>query len=328
MIEVEDSIVIARPIGEVFTFVADQTNAPRWQDGLLEVRRITDGPPGVGTRHVAVRRFMGRKLELTNEYVHYEPNTKITFTGASGPSSFEAAYLTDTTADGTRVTCRMRMEQRGLFKLGDPLVVAGLRREFAVNLENLKGLLETKADGHLPTKDRVMRVDRSTIDLSGYPDLVVVYLGMRVNRPRGLLRMLGLGPQINRSWKDKPDGLLLHEDFIWSLLPPHAGMRQYWRDLDSLERWTRSDPHRLWWRTFLRDSGGTGFWHETYFMRGGVEAIYDDMAEPTGLARVAPHVPARGAMFSARRRAGDTTPATVAPVVLESDYYADEPETR
>lgn len=81
MIEVEDSIVIARPIGEVFTFVADQTNAPRWQDGLLEVRRITDGPPGVGTRHVAVRRFMGRKLELTNEYVHYEPNTKITFTG-------------------------------------------------------------------------------------------------------------------------------------------------------------------------------------------------------------------------------------------------------
>ncbi|OLL21341.1 MULTISPECIES: phenylacetaldoxime dehydratase family protein [Rhodococcus] len=173
-----------------------------------------------------------------------------------------------------------------------------------------------------------MRVDRSTIDLSGYPDLVVVYLGMRVNRPRGLLRMLGLGPQINRSWKDKPDGLLLHEDFIWSLLPPHAGMRQYWRDLDSLERWTRSDPHRLWWRTFLRDSGGTGFWHETYFMRGGVEAIYDDMAEPTGLARVAPRVPARGAMFSARRRAGDTTPATVAPVVLESDYYADEPETR
>lgn len=46
-------------------------------------------------------------------------------------------------------------------------------------------------------------------------------------------------------------------------------MRQYWRDVDSLLKWTRSDPHRQWWQEFLKDSGGTGFWHETYFRRGG-----------------------------------------------------------
>jgi hypothetical protein len=45
-------------------------------------------------------------------------------------------------------------------------------------------------------------------------------------------------------------------------------MRQYWRDLDSLERWARSLPHRQWSQQFLRDRGGTGFWHETCF-RGG-----------------------------------------------------------
>ncbi|WP_072806179.1 phenylacetaldoxime dehydratase family protein [Rhodococcoides yunnanense] len=171
-----------------------------------------------------------------------------------------------------------------------------------------------------------MRVDRSTVDLSDYPDLVVVYLGMRVNRPRGLLRLLRTGPQITKSWKDEPDGLLLHEDLIWSLLPPHAGMRQYWRDLDSLERWTRSEPHREWWTAFLRDSGGTGFWHETYLRRGGIEAIYDDMAKPTGLARIATPVQARGPMFSARRRAGDGNPATADPVVSEGSYYADKPK--
>jgi uncharacterized protein YndB with AHSA1/START domain len=146
MIEVEDSIVIARPIDEVFTFVADQTNAPRWQEGLSEVRRVTEGPPGVGTKHVVVRKFMGRKLELTNEYVHYEPNTKITFTGASGPSRFEAEYRVEATAEGTRLTCHMQMEQKGLFKLGDPLVAASLRREFAANLHKLRVLLETTAD--------------------------------------------------------------------------------------------------------------------------------------------------------------------------------------
>ena len=52
-----------------------------------------------------------------------------------------------------------------------------------------------------------MRVERQAVDLSAYPDLVVIYLGMRVRRPRGLARLLGLGPQIQKSWKARPDGL-------------------------------------------------------------------------------------------------------------------------
>jgi Monooxygenase af470-like len=169
-----------------------------------------------------------------------------------------------------------------------------------------------------------MAVDRRTVDLSEYPDLVVVYLGMRIRRPRGVLRLLGLGPQIDRSWKDRPDGLLLHEQLLWSLFPLEAGMRQYWRDLDSLERWTRSDPHRIWWKQFLRDSGGTGFWHESYFMSGGMEAIYDDLTRETGLARFAPVVDARGRRFSARSRSGGAEPPTVEPVVTEAAYYGSE----
>ena len=166
-----------------------------------------------------------------------------------------------------------------------------------------------------------MPVDRQTVDLGDYPDLVVVYLGMRVRRPRGMLRLLGLGPQIRKSWKQQPDGLLLHEDLVWSLVPPHIGMRQYWRDLDSLERWTRSEPHRLWWQQFLKDAGGTGFWHETYLMSGGMEAIYDDM--PTlGMGRFAPLTPARGARFSSRNRANRTEKAAPTPVVSETDYYS------
>lgn len=54
-------------------------------------------------------------------------------------------------------------------------------------------------------------------------------------------------------------------------------MRQYWRDFESLETWSRSEPHRVWWGKFLEDTGGTGFWHETYLRRGGFEAVYVDM---------------------------------------------------
>jgi hypothetical protein len=99
---------------------------------------------------------------------------------------------------------------------------------------------------------------------------------MRVNAWTGFRTLFGMGPQIKHSVDQKPEGLLLHENFIISLIPLHLGMRQYWRDFDALEAWSRSDPHREWWRNFLRSSGGTGFWHETYFMRGGMEAVYDD----------------------------------------------------
>jgi hypothetical protein len=167
-----------------------------------------------------------------------------------------------------------------------------------------------------------MTVDRRTPDLSAYPDLVVVYLGMRVRKPRGIARLLGIGPQIDRSWKARPDGLLAHENLIWSLLPPHLGMRQYWRDLDSLERWTRSEPHRCWWLDFMRDTGGTGFWHEAYFMRGGIDAIYDDVGAPLGLGRFAPVSTARGRMFSSRSRAG-APGEPAAPLIGEAELYPD-----
>ena len=165
-----------------------------------------------------------------------------------------------------------------------------------------------------------MKVNRQTVDLSPYPNLVVVYLGMRVNRLPGLKTLIGFGPKISSSVAAAPDGLLLHENFIFSLFPMHAGMRQYWRDMDSLLAWTRSDPHREWWKNFLRDSGGTGFWHETYMMQGGMEAIYDDVPEPIGLKHFAPVVPARGPMFGAAQRT--TKQHQQAPaVVSEEELY-------
>ena len=165
------------------------------------------------------------------------------------------------------------------------------------------------------------RVNRQTVDLSGFPDLVVIYLGMKVNRFTGIKTLLGFGPQISASAAARPDGLLRHENIVYSIFPMNVGMRQYWRDEDSLLRWTRSDPHRQWWKTFLKDSGGTGFWHEAYFRRGGMEAIYDDLPQSIGFASFAPVLAARGPMFGAVTRAGKEF--TGQPVLSEKDLYGD-----
>ena len=70
------------------------------------------------------------------------------------------------------------------------------------------------------------------------------------------------------------------------------------------------------------DSGGTGFWHETYFMSGGMEAVYDDMVKDVGLLRFAPVRPAQGPMFSARTRARQSGEPSAPAPVSETEFYS------
>jgi hypothetical protein len=72
---------------------------------------------------------------------------------------------------------------------------------------------------------------------------------------------------------------------------------------EALEAWAHSLPHKGWWTDYLRDRGGTSFWHETYFRRGGIEGAFVDVADGTlGLNRFAPMVRSDGPMLSARLR--------------------------
>ena len=144
--------------------------------------------------------------------------------------------------------------------------------------------------------------DRKSVDLSAYPALVVVYLGMRVIAWRGVATLFRIGPAIQKAVAAKPDGLLAHEFMLFG--PLHVGMRQYWRDLDSLEAFTRAEPHKTWWANFTRDDGGTGFWHEAYRMGGCMEAIYLNMPGPLGLGRFAPALAPVGPFMTGRGRLG------------------------
>jgi hypothetical protein len=123
---------------------------------------------------------------------------------------------------------------------------------------------------------------RRSVDLSGYPDLVVVYLGYRANAPRGLLTIM-----------------LLQEFFL--LGPFHVGFRQYWTDFAHLKTFTVTGQHATWWASMGKDTKGGGFWHETYCKSGGIEALYIDMP-PLGLGRFAPELDPVGPFMTSAQR--------------------------
>jgi Monooxygenase af470-like len=167
------------------------------------------------------------------------------------------------------------------------------------------------------------RPSRQTVDLSGHPELVIIYLGMRANTLRGVATLMQTGPQIRTAVMRQPAGLLRHENIAYGLFPPHLGMRQYWRDFESMELWARTGTHARWWRDLLADPRGVSFWHETHFTDGGTEALYINMAKPIGLMSFAPVSEARKLMYSSRRRLRLPDEAKAGSPVREEDFYRD-----
>ncbi len=143
MIDLETTVEIDRPVEEVFAFVADQTNAPRWQADLHEVRRLTDGPLRVGTEHEFVRVFAGRRLASRNRFVEFEPGRYVAFEIPEGWLTGRASYLAEPIpSGGTLLTCRMQFKVRRPGSLLDPILKRLLARDSGRADAQLKQLLE------------------------------------------------------------------------------------------------------------------------------------------------------------------------------------------
>ena len=161
MTKIERSIVIARPVDEVWEFVHDATKDALWQTTLAESEKLTDGPMRVGTRVREVRHFLGVRIELTWEVTEYEPNRRSAIRGVSGPVPLTGGYRFEPHDGGTRFTVSGELDAHGLFKLAEPVFARITRRELETNLGHLKDLLEAEEAAMSPATaladERVLR---------------------------------------------------------------------------------------------------------------------------------------------------------------------------
>ena len=72
MVRIEGEIAINRPVDEVFDFVADERNEPRYNPRILRVEKRTPGPIGLGTQFRAESASMGRTVGIAIEYTAYQ----------------------------------------------------------------------------------------------------------------------------------------------------------------------------------------------------------------------------------------------------------------
>jgi hypothetical protein len=142
MIEVEASVVIERPVEEVFAFFVDHRNDIRWQEGLLEVRVTPEGSTGTDTQVMAIRKLLNRRAASTIEICEFIPNRKEAFRTVAGSPHVSGSLICEAAGRGTVVTQRLEMHTDSFFSLPDPVVAGSLRRNMAAGLAEAKDLLE------------------------------------------------------------------------------------------------------------------------------------------------------------------------------------------
>ena len=143
MATLEISTVINRPIEEVFAFLSNPENGPKWSAGSSDVTITSAGSIGVGTTYGSVRTVLGRRIESDGVVTEYEPNRSYATKSTSGPFPVEGRVTFERVDGGTRVSGTLVGEPGGFFKLAEPLLVSMIKRQFEADLANLKGLLES-----------------------------------------------------------------------------------------------------------------------------------------------------------------------------------------
>lgn len=142
MITAQSSIDIGRSVEDVFAFVTNPRNEPRWHTDVQEATVTSEGPIGVGTTSRWVLRFLGRK-EGIMEVTAYDPPNKAELTARSGPMKPTITYLFEPVDGGTRFTRRVDVEPGGPFRLMAPMMRRQIPRRNGQFLVNLKRVLET-----------------------------------------------------------------------------------------------------------------------------------------------------------------------------------------
>jgi carbon monoxide dehydrogenase subunit G len=127
----ESTVVIDRPIEEVFAFLADGENDKKFSPRVLEIRKTTDGPPGLGTVYASTVKDAGMTTKREFKLTEFAAPTRIRWSELSKNIvvASEGGYDLEPAGEGkTRLTVFNVLEGRGIGKVIAPLALRAARK--------------------------------------------------------------------------------------------------------------------------------------------------------------------------------------------------------
>jgi hypothetical protein len=142
MASIEGEIFIKRPPGEVFNFVADERNEPKYNPQMVRVEKLTSGPVDEGTRYRAWMRSGRRTQEMLIETTRFDPPTTLSSTTTLKNMTINGTLTFSSEGEGTRMRWSWQLEPTGFLHLIRPVVdLLGRRQEKRI-WTGLKELME------------------------------------------------------------------------------------------------------------------------------------------------------------------------------------------
>jgi carbon monoxide dehydrogenase subunit G len=151
MVRIQGSTVIARPVEEVFDFVADESNEPKYNPRITRVEKVTPGPVDKGTRWSATIVARGRPLDMKMEVTDYTRPSRLGSTTRMSTAEIRGAVTFEPDPAGTRIRWSWDLQPKGVFKVMGPFIARIGRRQEAEIWAGLKRHMETTAP---PTIER------------------------------------------------------------------------------------------------------------------------------------------------------------------------------
>ncbi|MGZ6494419.1 MAG: SRPBCC family protein, partial [Actinomycetota bacterium] len=142
MAHIEGEILIRRSPEDVFDFVADERNEPRYNPHMLKAEKISDGPIGEGTRFRAEIQSLGRTVPMDIEFTAVERPRRLASATHMAAMDVHGALTFDPVREGTMMQWSWDVETHGILKAMGPVAVfIGQHQERSI-WSGLKWLLE------------------------------------------------------------------------------------------------------------------------------------------------------------------------------------------
>lgn len=136
----EASIVINRPVSEVFEYTSNYENDLHWVEAIVEAEKTSDGPPGVGSTGRLAVTYLGWRFESNLEVTEFEPNARLSIKSTSGAVPYFSSWTFELVEGGTKFTYSLEVAS-GMFG------VFGLyARNMQKDLARLKEILESRPE--------------------------------------------------------------------------------------------------------------------------------------------------------------------------------------
>jgi uncharacterized protein YndB with AHSA1/START domain len=138
MIEAENSAHVNASVEEVFRFITEATNEPKWHTDVVAVEPQQEGPMKVGNTYRWTFRFMGKRQGMV-EVVGLEQNRLAQIAVRKGPMGLTPTITLrfEPEGDGSRFSRAVRMEPTGMSKLMSPMMRSMVPKQNAVFVENV-----------------------------------------------------------------------------------------------------------------------------------------------------------------------------------------------